>query len=104
MTRATRSSTTQHEKDKQQVETPGPKKGTGSKKRKRTSIAEHSEQPANKLVRTHDIVKEEGTPDPTDEYLEEATTSSKLELPSSGDLPLLSEDAEQILEVLEMCA
>ncbi|KAI0700435.1 hypothetical protein BC835DRAFT_1266253 [Cytidiella melzeri] len=100
MTRATRSSTThqqQTEKEKPQVDTP--KRAAGAKKRKRTSVADHSEQPANKVLRTKDGVKEEGSPKPADDQAREV--ESRVELPSSGDVPLRPEDAEQILDVLE---
>ena len=98
MTRATRSSATQ-EKEKH-VETPPAPKKTASKKRKRTSAADTSEQPVNKLARTKDGIKEEASQEPEEQPLE---AISKPELQSSGDVPILPEDAEQILEVLEMC-
>lgn len=99
MTRATRSSTT-HEKEKA-VETPPAPRRAAAKKRKRTSIADTSEQPVNKHARTQDGIKVEGSQDAEEQPVEAV---SKPELPSSGDVPIRSEDAEQILEVLEMYA
>lgn len=103
MTRSTRSTATQQqhsEKDKPLSDTP--KKTPGLKKRKRTSVADQTEQPANKVVRTLDDVKDEGSPGPGDEQTGE--TVAPVDLPSSGEQPLSSEDAEQILDVLEMYA
>jgi hypothetical protein len=100
MTRTTRSTTSQqqqNEKEKLQTETP---KSAGAKKRKRTSVADHVEQPAHKVVRTQDDVKMEDSPEPVDTPDEEAVNGA--ELPSSGDVPLQPEDSERILEVLEM--
>ncbi|KAI0090012.1 hypothetical protein BDY19DRAFT_941886 [Irpex rosettiformis] len=101
MTRSTRSTATQqqqNEKEKPLSDTP--KKTVGAKKRKRTSVADPAEQPANKVVRTQDGVKEEGSPEPVDEQKGETVTA--VDLPSSGDVPLTPADAEQILDVLEM--
>lgn len=99
MARATRS-TTAHEKEKP-AEAPPLARKAASKKRKRPSAAgDPSDQPASKLARTDDAVKEEDVQDMEEIPAEEA----KPELPSSGDVPLQPEDAEKILEVLEMYA
>ncbi|THH01522.1 hypothetical protein EW026_g1198 [Hermanssonia centrifuga] len=97
MARATRSSTT-HEKEKPLDPTPTARKG-GSKKRKRNSIADHSEQPAAKQVRTEDGIKEEPSVEPEEHQEVEPIQP---ELPSSGDVPIQPGDAIKILEVLEM--
>lgn len=96
MARATRSTTAQ-EKEKV-VETAPPARKAASKKRKRTSIAEQPDQPAAKVVRTEDSVKEEDAADVQELQQEE---TAEAELPSSGDVPIQPEDAEKILEVLE---
>lgn len=90
MARATRSTVLQ-EKDKSVDTTPATRK-SGSKKRKRTSIAENGDQPAAKQLRT------DGSQEP-DEHLEDPSR----ERPGSGDVPIQPSDAEKILEVLEMC-
>lgn len=97
MARATRSTTTQ-EKDKTSEPAQTSRKG-GSKKRKRTSVADGAEQPVSKQLRADDEIKEETSPDP-EEPLPAGTTQP--ELPSSGDVPIHPEDAEKILEILEM--
>ncbi|KAI0961100.1 hypothetical protein AcV7_000293 [Taiwanofungus camphoratus] len=89
MARATRSTVLQ-EKDKSVDTTPATRK-SGSKKRKRTSIAENGDQPAAKQLRT------DGSQEP-DEHLEDPSR----ERPGSGDVPIQPSDAEKILEVLEM--
>jgi hypothetical protein len=96
MARATRSSAAQ-EKEKS-TETPPPPRKATNKKRKRTSTADGLEEPAAKVSRTDDTIKEEDNQDTQDLPLEEMTES---ELPSSGDVPIRTEDAEKILEVLE---
>lgn len=79
------------------LDAPAPARKAQSKKRKRTSIANESDQPAAKLTRTEDSVKEEDVQETHEPLSEEHQT----ELPSSGDVPIRTEDAEKILEVLE---
>ncbi|OCH92720.1 hypothetical protein OBBRIDRAFT_418786 [Obba rivulosa] len=92
MARATRSAA-QHEKDKPAESAPAAKKA-GSKKRKRVSNAADSE-PAAKQARTD--IKEEIAE--ADEHLTETKDG---EVSSTGDMPILSSDAEEILDVLEV--
>ena len=98
MARTTRSTIAQ-EKDKPQDSPPQTRKGQ-NKKRKRTSNANEAEQPATKVTRTEDAVKEE---DPQEVEEIQVEGVSEPEPPSSGDVPILDEDAEKILEVLETC-
>lgn len=97
MARTTRSTTT-HEKEKPAESTQTPRKGAG-KKRKRTSTADGADQPVTKQPRTDEDVKDDSTPDPEEQ---QATGTPQPELPSSGDVPILPEDAEKVLEILEM--
>ncbi|KAL6300249.1 hypothetical protein BKA93DRAFT_740856 [Sparassis latifolia] len=94
MARATRS-TAQLEKDKPADVGP-PARKTGSKKRKRTSLADSGDQPAAKQVRTD--IKEEGSQEPE----EHPPNAKPVQLPGSGDVPIEPSDAEKILDVLEM--
>ncbi|KAI0063213.1 hypothetical protein BV25DRAFT_1907287 [Artomyces pyxidatus] len=98
MARATRSA--KHQDDKQNEQPPEPTTSTpskakaGSKKRKRTSISGPEEQPSAKQARTDDAeIKEEdvGQDRPVDH-----------ELKGAGDVPLDPEDAQRILDILEM--
>ena len=96
MARATRS--TVHEKDKLPEPAPSlpPTRKAASKKRKRASLAENGDQPAAKQLRTDTI--EQGSQEP-DEQLPTANPAPI----GSGDVPIRSEDAQSILDVLEMC-
>ena len=96
MARATRSSAAQ-EKEKT-TETPPPARKATNKKRKRQSTVDGLDQPAAKVSRTDDNVKEEDNQDAQELPAEEV---AEPELPSSGDVPIRTEDAEKILEVLE---
>ena len=96
MARATRSSAAQ-EKEKT-TETPPSARKIVNKKRKRTSTTDGLEQPAAKVSRMDDDIKEE---DNQDSHELPAEESMEPELPSSGDVPVRTEDAEKILEVLE---
>ncbi|KAI0639021.1 hypothetical protein C8Q77DRAFT_1213715 [Trametes polyzona] len=98
MARATRSAattTTPAEKDKPTASPPASRKGA-SKKRKRNSNVENGDSPPSKHARTDS--KDEGSVEP------QAPPEEKhdVELPSSGDIPIRSTDAANILEVLEM--
>ncbi|EKM60743.1 uncharacterized protein PHACADRAFT_133484 [Phanerochaete carnosa HHB-10118-sp] len=97
MARATRSTANQ-EKEKP-AETPQSGRKSANKKRKRSSAANESDLPAAKAVRTDEDIKEEDTQDGQELQTEEVV---ELELPSSGDVPIQDEDAEKILEVLEI--
>ncbi|KAI1797527.1 hypothetical protein LXA43DRAFT_252040 [Ganoderma leucocontextum] len=92
MARATRS-TTSHEKDKP-ADSPSPSRKGASKKRKRTSNVDNDDTPPVKHSRTDS--KEDASPDP-----EDRTEKKHGELPSSGDVPIQSADAADILDVLE---
>ena len=97
MARATRSATTQ-EKEKPSEDTQTARKGAG-RKRKRNSIADGVDHPTTKQSRMDEDVKEEGSPDPEET---QAPATAQTDLPSSGDVPISSEDAEKILDILEM--
>ncbi|TFY70074.1 hypothetical protein EVJ58_g50 [Rhodofomes roseus] len=92
MARATRSAG-QPDKDKAQDTAPAPRKG-GSKKRKRTSNADNGEQPATKQQRTSESQE---PPELASEQLDTEPTDAL----GSGDVPIDSADAENILLVLE---
>lgn len=98
MARATRS-TAHHEKDQLPEPAPSlpPTRKSASKKRKRASLAENGDQPVAKQLRTDTI--EEGSQEP-----DEQLTSANPAPIGSGDVPIQSEDAQSILDVLEMCA
>ncbi|THH28440.1 hypothetical protein EUX98_g5761 [Antrodiella citrinella] len=101
MARATRASA-QQEKDNPPESAPQSRKAAASKKRKRTSFPDGDDQPANKHLRTDDDIKEEdASPEPDDGPIS-TSSSSSLQLPSSGDVPIQSEYAEKILEILEV--
>ncbi|THH17222.1 hypothetical protein EW146_g3546 [Bondarzewia mesenterica] len=103
MARATRSAKQQDDKPKDlltDVTNPGPARVKGaSKKRKRASIAEHEDQPASKLPRNGEaVIKEE-------EQGESAIAENELEpleFQGAGDVSMNSEDAQRILDILEM--
>ena len=94
MARATRS-TTNHEKDKPADSPPASRKGA-SKKRKRTSNADTDDTLPVKHPRTDS--NEDASPDP-----EDLSENKQGDLPSSGDVPIQSEDATDILDVLQLC-
>lgn len=100
MARATRSTatttTTAAEKDKPIASPPTSRKGA-SKKRKRNSNAENGDSPPTKHARAH-------SKDEPELELEAPLEEKKdVELLGSGDVPIQSADAANILEVLEMC-
>lgn len=97
MARATRSSATQ---DKDKPHDPPQAQRKNAKKRKRTSIADSSEQPALKQPRTDDDIKEEDEQKPLDTFSHHIL---EINLPSTGDVPIQPEDAEKILQVLSVC-
>ncbi|KAI0828251.1 hypothetical protein BC628DRAFT_1364916 [Trametes gibbosa] len=99
MARATRSTatttTTAAEKDKPIASPPTSRKGA-SKKRKRNSNAENGDSPPTKHARAH-------SKDEPELELEAPLEEKKdVELLGSGDVPIQSADAANILEVLEM--
>lgn len=97
MARATRSSTQQDQP--KPIASPSKSRKTGSKKRKRLSLADATELPLAKQPRTVGQILEEGSqhsvlhPPPPN--------TSPLDLPSSGDVPLHPDLAAKILETLE---
>ncbi|KAL1952270.1 hypothetical protein VTO73DRAFT_1419 [Trametes versicolor] len=98
MARATRSAaatTAVAEKDKPSASPPTSRKGA-SKKRKRISNAQNGGSPPNKHARTNS--KDDGSLEPNTNPKE----TKDVELPGSGDVPIRSIDATNILEVLEM--
>lgn len=71
-----------------------------NKKRKRTSLAPPDDQPATKLPRNdnaaeRDVVDDQTQPDAVDQAL--------VDFHGAGDLPLDSQVAQQILDILELC-
>lgn len=96
MARATRSSAQQS----QEVDEPAPQTPRGKaagKKRKRASMNENDEQPASKQLRSGDMdIKEEGETEDVPE------TDKLTDLPNTGDVPIEAEDADKILDILEM--
>ncbi|KAI0666321.1 hypothetical protein C8Q78DRAFT_1060797 [Trametes maxima] len=97
MARATRSAASAAaaaEKDKPADSPPTSRKGA-SKKRKRTSNTGNGDSPPTKHARTNS--KDEGSPE-----LEPKNEEKDIDLPSSGDVPILSSDAANILQVLEL--
>ncbi|KAL7285806.1 hypothetical protein ACG7TL_000915 [Trametes sanguinea] len=99
MARATRSSattTTSPEKDKPADSPPTSRKGASKKRKRNSNAAENGDSPPTKHARTDS--KDEGSPQP--EHQPESEESK--DLPSSGDVPLRSEDAANILQVLEL--
>jgi hypothetical protein len=100
MARATRSSAQQGQETEKQIDSATPRGKAGSKKRKRTSIAENDDQPAAKQLRSSDVsIKEEGG----SQELNGIPTADKLpELQNAGDVPIDDADAQKILDILEM--
>ncbi|KAI0640823.1 hypothetical protein C8Q79DRAFT_920904 [Trametes meyenii] len=97
MARATRSSTSAAaaaEKDKPADSPPTSRKGA-SKKRKRTSNTDNGDSPPTKHARTNS--KDEGSPG-----LEPKNEEKNIDPSSSGNVPILSSDAANILQVLEL--
>ncbi|TCD68809.1 hypothetical protein EIP91_009676 [Steccherinum ochraceum] len=100
MARATRSSA-QQEKDKPPEPAPSPRK-PAAKKRKRTSLSDGSDLPALKQQRTEDDIKDDlASQEPEDPAAAETQPSSS-QLPSSGDVPIQSQYAGKILDILEI--
>ncbi|KAI8983402.1 hypothetical protein BD414DRAFT_418392 [Trametes punicea] len=100
MARATRSSATTStapEKDKPADPPPASRKAT-SRKRKRTTNVDNGDSPPTKHARTES--KDEGSPQPQLE--QEPEDKKDVDLRSSGDVPIHSEDAQNILDVLEL--
>ncbi|TBU64674.1 hypothetical protein BD310DRAFT_913091 [Dichomitus squalens] len=93
MARATRSTTT-HENDKPDTSPPASRKGA-SKKRKRTSNPDNDDSLPTKHART------DSTEDTSPDVLNRGQERKQGELPSSGDVPIQSSDAANILDVLE---
>ena len=59
-------------------------------------MAENEEQPASKQLRSGEMdVKEEGE-------TEDMPEDKLADLPNAGDVPINAEDAEKILDILEM--
>ncbi|CAL1696601.1 unnamed protein product [Somion occarium] len=96
MARATRSSTIQ---DKDKTADPAPPQRKNAKKRKRTSIVDGADEPAFKQPRTDDDIKEEDIQEQDDPVIGETI---EINLPSSGDIPIQTSDAQKILEILEI--
>jgi hypothetical protein len=98
MARATRSSAQQGQETEKQIDSATPRGKAGSKKRKRTSIAENDDQPAVKQPRSNDVSIKEGS-----QELDGIPAANKLpELQNAGDLPIDDADAQKILDILEM--
>ncbi|KAI9059651.1 hypothetical protein FKP32DRAFT_1596208 [Trametes sanguinea] len=100
MARATRSSatttTSSPEKDKPADSPPTSRKGASKKRKRNSNAADNGDSPPTKHARTES--KDESSPQPE---LHPESEESK-DLPSSGDVPLQSEDAANILQVLEL--
>ncbi|KAI0651514.1 hypothetical protein C8Q79DRAFT_933785 [Trametes meyenii] len=97
MARATRSSASAAaaaEKDKPTDSPPTSRKGA-PKKRKRTSNTDNGDSPPTKHARTNS--KDGGSPE-----LEPKNEEKNIDPASSGDVPILSSDAANILQVLEL--
>ncbi|EIN13421.1 hypothetical protein PUNSTDRAFT_139970 [Punctularia strigosozonata HHB-11173 SS5] len=111
MARATRGSKLL-EKESPEVDasatvTPAPKqRGRPGRKRKRQSTADVDGQPAAKISKSEDPdeVKEEPEPDGAEGKQPEETNEvvEHPDLPGSGEVPLHLEDAQKILDILEM--
>lgn len=100
MARATRSTVAQ-EKDKLGDSSSAASRGkAASKKRKRTSIVENDDQPAAKQLRSDITIKEEtASQEPEDKLMEDTFPTLQM----AGDVAIDSEDAQKILDILEMC-
>ncbi|CDO72729.1 hypothetical protein BN946_scf184990.g12 [Trametes cinnabarina] len=103
MARATRSSattTTAPEKDKPADSPPASRKAASKKRKRNSNTAENGDSPPTKQARTDS--KDEDSPQPELQSDPADTKVSDHDLPSSGDVPLQSEDAANILQVLEL--
>ncbi|KIK99899.1 hypothetical protein PAXRUDRAFT_822265 [Paxillus rubicundulus Ve08.2h10] len=97
MARATRSATQHHEKDRQPDPSTSARGKSSTKKRKRASLADNDDQPAQKQLRTESAIKEENPQDDDDKF-----NKRKLpELELAGDVPIDPLDAQKILDILE---
>ncbi|KAH9846632.1 hypothetical protein C2E23DRAFT_766738 [Lenzites betulinus] len=94
-TRSTATTTTTAEKDKPTASPPTSRKGA-SKKRKRNSNAENGDSPPTKHARTN------SKDDPELELEAPHDDKKDVELLGSGNVPIQSADAVNILEVLEL--
>lgn len=96
MARATRSSAA-NEKQSEPAPTRGKVAAVASKKRKRGSVAEIEDQPSAKQLRSGDSsIKDEEVSDT------QPTTEQPPTLQNAGDVPINSDDAQKILDILEM--
>ncbi|KAF8845437.1 hypothetical protein BDN67DRAFT_1065294 [Paxillus ammoniavirescens] len=98
MARATRSATQHHEKDKQPDPSTSARGKSSTKKRKRTSLADNDDQPAQKQLRTENAIKEENPQDDDDKF----NKRKPPELELAGDVPIDPSDAQKILDILEL--
>ncbi|KAH8086616.1 hypothetical protein BXZ70DRAFT_1080164 [Cristinia sonorae] len=103
MARTTRSSTAHPVPDNVQA-SPSPTKSLpASKKRKRTSLPDADDQPASKQHRTEDDASEDlGSQQQDHASTPNSPSSSSIELPSTGDVPIQPRHAQQILDILEV--
>jgi hypothetical protein len=114
MARATRSSTQLQEKEKhaqlekekpaQQIQPVSSRSKAASKKRKRVSLTGSDDQPASKQLRGDALV---ANGDLSHDMDQDADSSSSPEhklpaLANAGDVPINSDDAHKILDILEM--
>ncbi|KAF9243769.1 hypothetical protein BU15DRAFT_42734 [Melanogaster broomeanus] len=99
MARATRSATHHQEKDKQPDPSTSARGKASTKKRKRTSIADNDDQPAQKQFRSENGIKEEIPQDDDDPKFNKGKLP---ELDLAGDVPIHSSDAQKILDILEL--
>lgn len=78
---------------------PGKHKSIGGqgKKRKRNSNAENEDQPVAKQLRSATPIKDD------DAVKDDVAQEKPLEVKGAGDVPILPEDAQRILDILEMC-
>ncbi|KAF9229688.1 hypothetical protein BS17DRAFT_799173 [Gyrodon lividus] len=98
MARATRSATQHHEKDKQPDPSTSARGKSSTKKRKRTSLPDNDDQPAQKQFRIENAIKEENPQDDDDKFNKRKL--SELEL--AGNVPIDPSDAHKILDILEL--
>jgi hypothetical protein len=100
MARATRSSTHQEkEKEKMSSDTaslPLKTKTPTTKKRKRNSGPDNDLQPATKQLRIDPTIKDEGSQEP------EGILTQLPQLQDAGDVPIDFDNAQKILDILEM--
>lgn len=101
MARATRSAT-QQETDSASSSVPPTRPKAGSKKRKRQSLADSDGQPNAKQARSDSSIKEEGSQEPEGELEQQDDEAKPTILQGAGDVPINSDDAQKILDILEM--